>query len=59
MHPENKTAFNKLYIKLADANPHLDHEELYEYTNMIYRSSLMADLALFQLQYMSQKGDKE
>lgn len=58
MHPENKKAFNKLYVKLADANPHLGHEELYTYTNMIYRASLMTDLTLFNLQYMTPRGEK-
>ena len=52
MHPELKEQFNKLYLKIANANPHMEHTELLHYTKMILDSVLKADTELFKLQYM-------
>lgn len=53
LHPEIQPEFRKLYVKLADANPHMGHTELYSYTEMILRSALSADTAMFTAMYMT------
>lgn len=57
LHPENKEAFNKLYIKISDANPQLQHKDVMTYTEIIFRASLEADTAIFKHLYMQERKE--